>query len=192
MSDTSALHTEDTLSCDPENSAHLADFLDITTRLRVTNPDIVGFFRRFRESPGWIPDLNVPLMHATRRLIGADPLGWEQNFWRSINPATCRTTMCFAGHAVTLAGLTWKGAPVPHGLAGPVCSAVFGRWSLQFNDVEHVSIVVETHQGRFKVQDAAQALLGLTPKEVEKLFYSTPRKVDELDHILDAILARAA
>lgn len=105
------------------------------------------------------PTLNVELLDATLRFVTDHPDEHAQATWR------CETTMCFAGHTVTLAGKdNWMFpafarfsnllAPLPED------EGIVGHYDYGGDSFDFVT-----------AYDRAQRLLGLTYEEANALFY---------------------
>lgn len=114
---------------------------------------------------------NYPLLRKTLEHIEAHPEEHDQRYWGLKGP--CGTTMCFAGHAVVLAGLK------------PIWSNT--DWST-LKDENLMAAVVEQDGSRWSVREGAARALGLDPDEDEELFFSCGT-LDEVREVVGAYLA---
>lgn len=95
---------------------------------------------------------NYPLLRKTMEHIEAHPEEHDQRYWGLQTP--CGTTMCFAGHAVVLAGLT----------------PVWNKDDRYFLAEGEMIAAIDEEGTRWSVQVGAARALGLGPDEADELF----------------------
>lgn len=122
---------------------------------------------------------NVELLEQVYSLIKSDRKRWFQGSWarakakrKTDTVETCNTAMCFAGHAVALAGakIKWES------------SDVFDR---QF-PVWEASQCRLPHRGTEMISDAAQRILRLNSYQADALFDGN-NKLKDIRKVLDRI-----
>jgi hypothetical protein len=114
---------------------------------------------------------NYPLLRKTKEHIEAHPEEHDQRYWGLKGP--CGTTMCFAGHAVVLAGLK------------PIWSR---PGDIFYGEETHMIAVVEEDGSRWSVQVGAARALGLGPDEAEELFQECGT-LHQVQRVVGAFLA---
>lgn len=124
---------------------------------------------------------NVDLLEKTYAYIEANPQHWNQGTWR------CKTGMCFAGWAASLAGGEWvvETNEGRHNLAGGFYAAedyLVPEPGDEERDIRTIYLDSKTLRATH-VQDRARRLLGLEHDEAEALFSGD----NDLDNIRDEI-----
>lgn len=108
-------------------------------------------------------ELNIPLLRKTIEYIEEHPDEWAQDTWAS--KTNCGTTMCFAGTAAFLAGATWL-------------------WGEGVDDYESVGCIAPDGT-RHTIENYATEELGLSVRQADYIFYSSPKDVAEMRHIVE-------
>lgn len=113
---------------------------------------------------------NVELLERTLEYVIAHPDEHDQNTWRSV--LSCGTTMCFAGHAATLAGGSW--VTIEDHWYGLIPEAD-DEYQWAYHGVPYVL-----------VRKRAQRVLGLTDEQANALFLRADdlAKVKEVVHAI--------
>lgn len=106
---------------------------------------------------------NVPLLRRTLAHIEANPLTWDQSWWR------CETGMCFAGWACELAGGEWLVSAADM-IEGAASSADMVYLIAEPGDDEEVVLPHVNGMSVVTVHARALRVLGLDEEQAEHLF----------------------
>lgn len=113
--------------------------------------------------------INTDLLRRTLTHIETHPDTWDQRAWR------CGTTMCFAGHAATLAGGQWADGP-------------YAAYLHAEQDDPADRVILHGGLRLIYAQDRAQHVLGLDDVQAAALFASD-NTLDALQAIVSRLLA---
>lgn len=111
--------------------------------------------------------MNRELVEATLNAIASDLKSWDQSAFLNthVDPSTqqCRTTMCFAGHALVQAGYT-------------LVRARYSPDALDFLGPDGVRFAES------RVDEAAE-VLGFSEEQVEDVFFEFPSNWDDVENL---------
>jgi hypothetical protein len=130
------------------------------------------------------PDLDLPLLNKVMDHIEAHPEEHDQSIWAKRrfdqDGNACGTQYCFAGHTVVMGmrdgeQLIWRPQTWRNVVGGDPLVATSG------------AVDVADAQGTINlIADRAQALLGLTRQEAERLFFAGQRR-EQLRRMVQAL-----